>query len=110
MLRPFPDAMAARTADLAERCKTVRTLIVDERATESSDRLRRDPRSKLIGQADQPEVREKSWIEPKKEPDKFFCDLSDGHFSQRLDPSCRVFPYGHFSQRGRVRRNLYERS
>ena len=65
--------MAARTADLAERCKTVRTLIVDERATESSDRLRRDPRSKLIGQADQPEVREKSWIEPKKEPDKIFC-------------------------------------
>ncbi len=61
-------------ADLAERCKTVRTLIVDERATESSDRWRRDPRSNPIGQAGQPEVREKSWIEPKKEPDNFFCN------------------------------------
>ena len=28
---------AREHADLAERCKTVRTLIVDERATESSD-------------------------------------------------------------------------
>jgi hypothetical protein len=33
-----PSTLWAREhADLAERCKTVRTLIVDERATESSD-------------------------------------------------------------------------
>jgi len=37
----------------------------------------------LIGQADQPRVREMRWIEPKKETDKIFCRILQG-FIERV--------------------------
>jgi hypothetical protein len=46
----------------------------------------------LIGQADQPRVREMRWIEPKKETDKIFCVLSraKGHAHFHNHPQARV--------------------
>jgi hypothetical protein len=46
----------------------------------------------LIGQADQPRVRENRWIEPKKSPDKIFCEKNTIQQFFSFDPAILAFP------------------